>query len=227
MGKEKSADIVGTRIGIFDVMYECDHKSSYGHRLFHVKCVYCGWETDMKMHFIKYTKICKHLTVNGEYVKERTWKVPRLGTIYRSMITRCYDANNKSYRWYGGKGITVCDEWLSSSALFENWALQNGYNDDLTIDRIDENIGYCPENCRWVTNIDNAKYKSTTNMIVVDGVEHTGKDWSTILGLGVNAVNRIYRSYGEDVTVEFIRRRLKNPEIEYGNINLVKAYGII
>ena len=58
--KEKQESIIGTRIGIYDVIYECSYKSNDGHRLFHVKCSQCGWETDMQMHHIKYTKQCKH-----------------------------------------------------------------------------------------------------------------------------------------------------------------------
>ena len=70
---------------------------------------------------------------------------------------------------YGGKGIRVCQEWLDNPELFEEWSLENGYEDNLTIDRIDSTKDYCPDNCRWVTLEDNAKYKSTTRVLDVDG----------------------------------------------------------
>jgi hypothetical protein len=90
--------------------------------------------------------------------------------------------------------------------------LDNGYEANLTIDRIDSTKDYCPDNCRWVTLEDNAKYKSTTRVLDVDGELHTGRDWAVKLGLGVNMINNYVRRYGEDNTKQFIKRVLKNPD---------------
>ena len=131
--------------------------------------------------------------------------------IFNNIKHRCYDENDKSYRWYGAKGIKVSKQWLDEPSSFELWALESGYKKGLTIDRIDENKGYCPENCRWVTNQENAKYKSTTNLIKANEELHTGREWSNILNFGVNVINKYVRKYGKENTEKFIEKYLENP----------------
>lgn len=214
MGKRKEENIVGTRIGLYDILYECDFKSNDGHRMFHIRCSECGWETNSQMHQIKFlNKVCKHINLAGQYSNENAklvWKNNRLHKIYRGLLSRCYNEKEKTYRWYGAKGIKVCDEWLNNPLTFEDWALKNGYEDGLSIDRKDANKDYCPENCRWITLLDNAKYKSTTRIIEVDGMKHTGREWPDLLGLGTNIINEMLRKYSEEQVKEFIRRRLKD-----------------
>jgi len=148
---------------------------------------------------------------DGRYVQQIKWNNRRIRSIFSDMKQRCYNKNNKTYRWYGEKGIKICNEWLDNPLLFEEWSLQNGYEDNLTIDRIDEDKDYSPDNCRWIENVENAKYKSTTSIIDIDGEKHTGKDWSRILGFNVNMINKYIRKHGLENTIEFIKKFTSEP----------------
>lgn len=77
--------------------------------------------------------------------------------VWRGMKTRCYNSNDKDYKYYGKKGIGVCKRWKDNYLTFKNWALANGYKPGLTIDRIDSEGNYEPHNCQWITNAENAR----------------------------------------------------------------------
>lgn len=85
----------------------------------------------------------------------------RLYRVYTAMIQRCCNPNDRSYTRYGGRGVTVCDEWKNSIEAFINWANTSGYSDDLELDRIEVNLGYSPENCRWSSEITQARNRRT------------------------------------------------------------------
>lgn len=126
----------------------------------------------------------------------------RIFNVYRDMINRCYDHNDVSYIHYGARGITVCNEWLGDKGVKEfcEWSYKNGYDEnaprgECTLDRIDPNGDYRPENCRWVSMSVQANNKTNNNYYTIDGVTKTLSEWCREYGnLCVQSVyNRLKR----------------------------------
>lgn len=102
--------------------------------------------------------------LNKETVsKQQGLSTTRLYRIYKLMLSRCYNKKDKSYKYYGLKGISIYDNWLDDFVNFYNWAMQNGYQDNLTIDRINPNGNYEPSNCKWITEKEQ-HYNRTDNL---------------------------------------------------------------
>lgn len=198
----------GQVVGIYKIWGRRFLKSNDRHALYKGECIHCGTVMNRIMvRSAKNFKKCHHLNKNWHGTETR------LRSIYDGMVARCYDTKDKSYRWYGAKGIKICNDWLNDHMKFVEWALNNGYESNLSIERIDEDKDYCPENCTWISLSENAKYKTTTNYIIVNGECHSGRDWSEILGLGPNTINTIKRDYGEKIVINFIEARLKKPSL--------------
>lgn len=117
----------------------------------------------------------------------------RLYYIWRGMKVRCENPNSVPYKDYGARGIFVCEEWHNFET-FMNWAINNGYSDDLTIDRIDVNDGYYPENCRWVTMDVQNNNKRTVAQIEIDGITKPISFWSKLFNVKHGTIYRRYRS---------------------------------
>ena len=88
---------------------------------------------------------------------DKNGKITKLYAIWTTMKQRCHNSNTKQYKYYGARGIKVCDEWKNDYMNFYNWAMKNGYREGLTIDRIDVNGNYEPDNCEWVTKSENTR----------------------------------------------------------------------
>lgn len=122
----------------------------------------------------------------------------RLHRIWISMRQRCNDPHHKAYRHYGGKGVTVCNEWNDFQSFY-NWAMENEYRDNLTIDRIDSNGNYCPENCRWATMKEQQNNRSNNIRFSIGGQEKTISEWSAVSGISRATLEwRVKHHWDED-----------------------------
>lgn len=107
----------------------------------------------------------------------------RIHAIWSGIITRCTNKNRKSYKDYGERGIKMCDEWRDDFLSFYNWSMANGYDDSLTIDRIDVNGNYEPSNCRWIPKGEQSKNTRRNRFIERNGETHTLTEWENIMGI--------------------------------------------
>lgn len=121
----------------------------------------------------------------------------RLYNTWTNIKQRCYNPKNTYYYNYGGRGIQMCDEWRNSYEKFEEWALNNGYNDTLSIDRIDNDDDYTPQNCRWATKLQQDNNKRSNVFITYNGETHTMMEWSEILGVPYSLIQSRHM-YGWD-----------------------------
>ncbi len=111
----------------------------------------------------------------------------KLFRVWKSMLHRCYSEHSSSYKNYGERGIFVCDEWHEYET-FKSWALQNGYAEGLSIDRIDVNGNYCPDNCKFSTIKEQANNKRNNHLVEIDGVTKTIAQWADYAGLSYSTV---------------------------------------
>lgn len=118
----------------------------------------------------------------------------RLYGIWNGIKQRCYNPNRQKFASYGGRGITMCDEWRNDFKTFYDWAMTHGYTDELSIDRIDVNGNYEPSNCQWVTVQEQAYNKTTSVTLTYNGETKTIAEWAKVKGLKtVTLWVRLYR----------------------------------
>ena len=110
----------------------------------------------------------------------------RLYTTWCGMKARCNNPKEKAYKYYGGKGIKIATEWENDFLQFRQWALQNGYNENLTIERIDVNGNYCPENCTFITMYEQAQNKRRNHIFYVNGKAMSARSYCQFKGINYN-----------------------------------------
>lgn len=156
---------------------------------------------------------------------------PRLYSIWKSMQQRCYNTNHKAYQNYGGRGIQICDEWIGDSGFknFVEWATDNGYCESLTIDRIDVNGNYSPQNCRWITHRENQNNTRHNRYIAYNGETKTLAQWAEIYGLRQCELKR--RLDYLNLPIDIALTMKSNPKTVFNGRmlcikNLAQRYGI-
>lgn len=122
--------------------------------------------------------------------KQHGFSKTRLYDTWCNMKSRCHNPKNNYYYNYGAKGTSVCDEWRYNFIAFKDWALNNGYNDDLTIDRIDNSKGYSPDNCRFADDFVQANNTTRNHKMTYNGITKTMSEWSNDLDISYTTLRK-------------------------------------
>jgi hypothetical protein len=192
----KFIDITGQRFGRLTVLYREDFIKKDGKKetAYICKCD-CGKTKKILAYNLKngHTVSCGCQSLENR-IKARTshhLTGTRIYRIWRGMKTRCENKNDYHYELYGKRGISLCNEWQTFEPFYQ-WAINNGYKETLTLDRIDVNGNYEPSNCRWATQKEQSNNTRRNRRIVHNGISHTLSEWAEIANINpVTLANRI------------------------------------
>ena len=206
----KFIDLTGKIFGRLTVLHRADDyispKSKKPRAVWHCICT-CGKETDVLGENLKRgnTISCGcEKKKTGEKVKIHGQTDSRLYAVWCSMKSRCSNPKVPEYRLYGARGIDVCHEWLTNFCSFLRWAMENGYDPsskrgECTIDRIDNNKGYCPENCRIATQKEQMNNVRYNRLLEFNGKIHTLSEWGDIVGKSPSVIRTRIERYGYSI----------------------------
>lgn len=182
----KPMDLSGNRFGYLTAVRLSENRIR-NHRLWVCECD-CGNVVEVRVADLVNgnTKSCGcYQKEMARYAKTKHgYHNERLYSIWCNMKTRCLNPNTKSYKNYGNRGITVCAAWLENYIAFRSWALENGYSDDLTIERIDVNKGYTPDNCAFISKSEQPRNTRRCRFVTYKGETKTLSEWSRELHFG-------------------------------------------
>lgn len=212
MGNYNFKDLTGKKIGRLTIikriseaspikwLCRCDcgnYTEVFGYNLTRLHTTSCGCfnKEQNKKRIVK-----KENNVFYKHGKSDT----KLHSLWRSMIGRCYNTNNKAYKNYGGRGIKVCEEWKNDFMSFYNWAISNGYNEmknkfEQSLDRINVNDNYKPDNCRWATAKQQANNKRNNHIIEYKGEKHNIAEWAKIYNMKRGTLQARLNVYNWDI----------------------------
>ncbi|MEK5272553.1 hypothetical protein NSR00_17730 [Aeribacillus sp. FSL K6-8394] len=189
----KRIDITGKKFGRLTVI---EYTYTKG-KIAYWRCLCeCGNETIVMGANLRHGKTkscgCIHKKIRSNLSFKHGQADTRLFKIWSNMKDRCENPHNKRYDRYGGRGIKVCDEWHEFKNFYD-WAINNGYNDQLTIERKDINKNYEPDNCEWIPQSKQAKNRSSNIKVTIDGETKILMDWSRKTGINYGTLKGRYK----------------------------------
>lgn len=209
-GKSKH-DLTGKKFNRITVLYDTGKRCG-SNVIWHCRCD-CGTELDIIGNALVRgtTKSCgcyKHDATVKRLTVYHTQDEKDISYHLNNMKTRCRNQNTETYKDYGARGITICKEWMENPRSFVDWSLLHGYKKGLTIDRIDNNGPYSPENCRWVDLTVQANNRRNNHLIEIDGVTRTTSEWAHLIGVPRQQVINWANQNGDEECAKRIKLRM-------------------
>ena len=133
-----------------------------------------------------------------------------LNIVWCGMKERCNNPNSENYKWYGGRGIRVCEEWNNNFYSFYTWAINNGWEKGLELDRLDNMKDYCPENCKWVTHKQQCRNRRSNVFIEINGISLLMCEWEERFNLRKKSLTKMKYRHGEEYMINHIKGLLEN-----------------
>lgn len=203
----KRDNLIGKRFGRLEVISREGYDREHHTTIWKCKCD-CGTIKDIEAMALQSGRTqscgCLKSELASERAKTHGCSNTRLFSIWIGMLNRCYCPSvGKSYLRYGGRGITVCDEWKTSFEEFMKWSIENGYSDLLSIDRLNNEGNYCPENCRWATAKQQSNNRRSNVLLTYNGETKTASQWGEIVGIrGSTICSRKKRGWSDKECIE-------------------------
>lgn len=185
------------------------HKDKYNHPFFNCICS-CGNKNTIDIFSLKYgkSKSCKKCSAKKRKNKHNL-SYSRIYRIYNHIKQRCNNKQDSAYKNYGGRGIKICKEWEDNFINFYNWSIANGYEENLSIDRIDNNENYCPQNCRWVDMETQQNNKRNNHIITYNNKEYTISNFCKKFNLNERLVRQRINVYGYEEPEKLLKKDLR------------------
>lgn len=185
---------VGERYGnLIIIGFDHERRTPNGTLRRYMKCkCECGNTCVVALHSLKSGKTKSCGCIKGVAQRGYKYNYPHLYPVYDNIVKRCYKFDDSQYKYYGARGVKMCDEWLNDRNAFYYWAVTHGYKDGLQIDRIDSNKNYCPENCRFVTAKENSRNKRNNRIIYHNGKKYVFSEFCEIFNIN-NRRSALYR----------------------------------
>jgi hypothetical protein len=175
----KKTDLTGKRFGKLTAISQGEYKGK--NTTWKCMCD-CGNEREYLTYNLTSGKSnscgCARIETLKKVMTKHGGRQTRLYQIFKGMSQRCYNENSPAYQYYGGKGVFICDEWKNDFAVFREWAEGNGYTESMSIDRINPNGNYCPENCRWTSMQKQQNNKLNSAFIIINEEKLTIAEWA-------------------------------------------------